>query len=478
MLTRQNRWKYRVYNAALAVVLFLVSGQHAMAQFGGGGMGAPGGGAGPAPVDEKPKFREHIFTEGGIAGRRETGDMLVADVIIRGNQRVSQALILQKLQTRRDRFYDQDIVLQDVKRLMDLGRFEHVTFDPQQVEGGMQVTFIVRERKMVTKVIYHGNRGINDRELGGRSGIQVNDALSKFAIENGRLRLVEYYREEGFNQATVEANVGLPASSDGRRPADPTAVIFRINEGPLERVRSIRIEGSTIVREGRLKTIIQSRGRRVGMINLGNKVNLRQIDEDVRRLETYYHNLGYLIAKVGRRMEYTEDGRRLDLTFVVEEGPRFSVRNVLIEGNQYIDEASLRSRLNLGPGDTFDGNLFDVDVGEITYGYGELGFIYAEVDATPVMLDQGNEVDLVYRIAEGDRWKVGSIRVHIDGEPHLMRESTMLNLIDLREGDFINRRFLELNVNRLKRSNLLETNPAVADPPDIVVRPLDGEVIR
>ena len=38
--------------------------------------------------------------------------------------------------------------------------------------------------------------------------------------------------------------------------------------------------------------------------------------------------------------------------------------------------------------------------------------------------DEANVVDLVYEIAEGDRWKVGEIRVNIDGEPHLMRETS------------------------------------------------------
>jgi len=114
------------------------------------------------------------------------------------------------------------------------------------------------------------------------------------------------------------------------------------------------------------------------------------------------------------------------------------------------------------------------DIGEIVYGYGELGFIYAEVNPKTIMRDENGIVDLVYEITEGDRWKVNSIRVEIDGEPHLMRESTMLNLIEMREGDYIDRRDLETGRNRIERSNLLETNPTIAEPPDIIVKPLEG----
>ena len=51
----------------------------------------------------------------------------------------------------------------------------------------------------------------------------------------------------------------------------------------------------------------------------------------------------------------------------------------------------------------------------------------------------------------------------------------MLNLVDLREGDFIDRRLLEVGRRRLTNSQLLETNPQIADAPDIIVEPHDGD---
>jgi outer membrane protein insertion porin family len=278
--------------------------------------------------------------------------------------------------------------------------------------------------------------------------------------------LIDYYHEEGFNQASIISSIGIPS--------DPSAVVFRINEGPKERVAEIRIEGNTIVNEARLKKIINSRGPMAGIVKyMNNTADLSKIDQDVNVLAGYYHNLGFLTATVGRRLEYDETGRWITVTFVIDEGPRFQVNNVQIVGNDFIEEESLRARLELEPGDMFDGTIMRRDVGELVYGYGELGFIYAEVEPKTVMRDEANTVDLVYEITEGDRWKVGQIRVNIDGESHLMRETTMLNLVDLREGDFIDRRTLELNRRRLERSQLLETNPQIADPPDIKVVPRD-----
>ena len=457
----------------LVVTVAIAAGgaSDALAQFGGGmgGMGAAGGGGAVPGPQEKQKFREYVHNSDGLPLRREKGDAVVLDVKVVGNKKIGLHRILQKLQTRKSRFYDYETVLGDVRRLNDMGSFDHVTFNIEERPDGVVVTYTVHERPTITRVVFHGNRAMTDRELKGRAGLVKDDPLNEFSIESSRRRLIDYYREEGFNQIAVASSIGIKG--------DNGAVVFRINEGPKERVADIRIQGNTIVSEARLKKIINSRGPMLGMLNyINNTADLTKIDQDVNVLAAYYHNLGFLTATVGRRLEYDESGKWVTVTFVINEGPRFQVNDVQIVGNEFVTKESLRQRLDLKPGDMFDGTLMRRDVGELVYGYGELGFIYAEIEPKTVMRDEANVVDLVYEINEGDRWKVGEIRVNIEGDPHLMRETTMLNLVDLREGDWIDRRTLELNRRRLERSQLLETNPQIADPPDIKVVPREDSL--
>ncbi|WP_173405104.1 BamA/OMP85 family outer membrane protein [Novipirellula maiorica] len=452
------------------LIAFALTPTLANAQMGGGGGfgGGQGGASAPGP-DTRPKFQDHVRSRDGVTIHREKGDAIVLDVTVRGNKAIGTHLIMQKIETRKDRFYDYETVLGDVRRLNDMGSFDHVTFKVDERPEGVAVTYFVHERPVITKVVFHGHRAFNNREIRNRAGVQANDPLSEFSVESARRRIIDYYLEEGFNQVAVDAQIGFGT--------DPGIVIFRINEGPKERIADITIKGNTIVNEARLKKIIASRGPTAGILSyIGNTANLAKIDNDVNVLATYYHNLGFLTATVGRRLHYDESGKWLYVTFVVNEGPRFKVNDVKIVGNQFITEESLRKRLELKAGDMFDGTLMRRDIGEITYGYGELGFIYAEVEPKTVMRDEANTVDLVYDVTEGDIWKVGRILVNIEGEPHLMRESTMLNMVDLREGDIIDRRSLELNRRRIERSQLLETNPQIADAPDIKVVPTDREV--
>ena len=447
--------------AIITLFAALIGASDARGQLGGG----PGGGGGDPPgPQQKPAFRDYVHERGGVKPVRESGDAIVADVTISGNTSISTDRVFQKIQTRKDRFYEFETVLADIRRLHEL--FEYATYELQERPDGIAVHFKVRERPTISVVHYHGNRAINDRDLAGRSGVNAGDPLNEFSIESGRRRLLDYYHEEGFNQAVVATVRG---AGD-----DPNAVLFRINEGPKERIKAIHIEGSTIVSEERLKKVINSRGPTAWVLRyLNNKADLSKIDQDVRVLESYYHNLGFLTATVGRRISYDASGKWMTVTFVVNEGVRYRVNDVKIVGNQFIETQSLMDNLTLKQGDMFNGTLMRKDVAEIMYGYGSFGFIYAEVQPQTVMRDEHDLVDLVYNIVEGDRWKIRNININIDGDPHLMKDTTLLNQIDLVEGEYINRRTLELNRRRIERQSLLEVNPAIAEPPDIRVIPLD-----
>ncbi|QEG38849.1 BamA/OMP85 family outer membrane protein [Roseimaritima ulvae] len=452
-----------LFNVFCFTLLFtLTTSTPSHAQMGGGGMGGSGGGA--PPPNERARFREHVHDMGGLRIRRESGDTIVTSVEIRGNRFVGTAKVLQLLETRPDRLFDEEMVLSDIRKLNEFGAFSDVRYRIEDRPEGKHVIFEVVELPTVSDVVYFGNRGLNDRELRGRSGVQANDPLNEFTIESAVRRLEDYYREQGFNNAVISSQVG--------HQGDPRAVVFRISEGVKERIHRIRIVGNQIEGEARLKKVIRSRDSfmRVGDY-IGNTANLQQIDADVDILTSYYRNLGFLRAHVSRLIEYDETGKWLNVTFVVVENERYIINDIKIVGNQFVPEEQLRERLTLKPGEFFSGMKLNLDTSELMYSYGTLGFIYCEVEPQPVMRDEPDRVDLVFKINEGDRWKIGQIFVNIEGEPHLMRETMLLNQLDLVEGQYIDRRKLESGRNVLNRLQLFETNPTLADAPDIKVVP-------
>ena len=159
------------------------------------------------------------------------------------------------------------------------------------------------------------------------------------------------------------------------------------------------------------------------------------------------------------------------MTFVIDEGPRYVVRDVSLAGPERFSEDDLRSQLQLKPGDYFNLDKMNADVNALRDTYGSQGYIFADVRATPRFQEEPGQLDLVYTIQEGEQFRVGRINVNIAGEfPHT-KETVVRDRLSIRPGDIVDIREVRSSERRLKASQLFIVNPTEGNPPRIVIRP-------
>ena len=448
----------------VVIAIFVLSGGRAIAQPGAGRGAGPGAGSGP-PSNE-PTFAKSLHATGGVQYSAGTGEV-VADVQIRGNRFVPEAKIWSHIRTRSGRAFDPQILESDVRRLTSVsGLFRDVQTYIQRTSEGVHVTFNVVERPTISYVKFIGNYRVSDKVLLRESGLNVGDALNIYSIREAQRRLQEFYQTRGFVKTEIEILEGDRSTDKG--------IVFDVAESTVERIWKVNFIGNKIASDGRLNTLIQSKPGYFKYLFRG-KVERSKIDEDVERLTAYYRGLGYFRARIGRELEYNDEGNWVTLTFVIDEGPRYIVRSVSVEGNQVFESSDLMQELTLLSGDYFHLGSMNRDVRSIRDRYGEFGYYFADISADPRFLEEPGQLDLVYNISEGKQYRVGNITVKIKGEfPHT-RESVVLNRMSIREGDVLDTREIERSERRIGSSQLFETNPARGNAPKITVRPSDIE---
>jgi outer membrane protein insertion porin family len=201
------------------------------------------------------------------------------------------------------------------------------------------------------------------------------------------------------------------------------------------------------------------------------KFDRAKLDADVEKLTAYYRDFGYFRARVGRQLEFDDSGKWVSIKFIVDEGPRYNVRNVTVIGNKTMRSQPLLDALELKDGKAYNRGQMDKDLQLLRDLYGSQGMIFAGVDAEPRFREEPGELDLVYKIQEGEPFRVGQINVHIAGEfPHT-RRNVVLNRLSLRPGDLIDIREIRDSERRLKLSQLFDSEQTGGEPPRIVVRP-------
>ncbi len=398
---------------------------------------------------------------------------LVVDVRVVGNKRTPTEKIMRYIYTKPNRAYNAETVEQDVRRLNRSGLVDSVRAQYQDAPNGAGriVVFDVFERATIKAVHYVGNRKIKTKTLSKEAKIKAGDPLEPFAIEEARSRLEAFYQEKGFVDARVSLHEGDQATDE--------RVVFVINEGSKKTILWTSFEGNTIASEARLRTQIKSKQGVVWLF--GGEVNRRQIQEDEDRLVEYYHDLGFFRARVGSLVEeYPLNDQRdwVTLKFVIDEGPRYSVRSLSVIGNKRIDTAELLRVVEIKEGQFYREDWMRRDENAIKDRYGAVGHVFADVKPEIIFDEEPGHLDLVYRIEEGERYRVGKIDVNIAGDfPHT-QITTVLNRLSLEPGDIIDIRELRDSQRRLRSSQLFKVDPQSGAMPEIAFSPPSPEEIE
>jgi outer membrane protein insertion porin family len=418
-----------------------------------------------APMFQEQSFSDRVWESGGPrVNQRHNGKMVLAIEIV-GNETVSQHKVLSHMQTRQDRIFDEKQLQLDIHELYRTELFRHIKSEIMEQPEGVIVRLVLSEEAMVTEVLFHGNTRMTDNELKKHCGIEAGDPANPFSVEMAQQRLLDLYHEKGMNQAAV-------AVIEGNKP-NQKRIIFAVDEGPVERIWAIHFVGNQLFRSDVLKTKIQSRDSWRGIKPFANLANRIKMEDDTQSLIELYRSLGYFQARVDYRMDYHPDSSWVDVTFVIDEGQQFHVRNISVVGNEYppFTTELLLGSMDLKPGDPFNHARMSKDQRRIRNDfYGRDGFIYVDVVPQAVFLEETGWLDLIYKINEGDQYIAGDIHFHTVGDSNHTKRSVPLNLISVVPGQLIDLRELEASERRLKHSQIFETNPTLGEPPSIRVR--------
>ncbi|MCA9262234.1 MAG: hypothetical protein KDA60_00235 [Planctomycetales bacterium] len=391
-------------------------------------------------------------------------DIQVKEVRVTGNQSVKTETIQSMLQTRSGRLFDEEQVQADVRKLINSKMFRDVRAYNKEAPDGVIVTFQVFEQPVVQHVHFVGNENEKDKKLTKEVGIKVGDSLHRYSVEEGKRRLEDYYHGKGYGRVHVKIIEGTNTGDVG--------VAYSINEGPKQRIFKTKIVGNTIDSEARLRTKVLSKPGKLWLF--GGKLNEDQLDEDVDRLYAYYHSLGFFQARIGRHVEFNDDEDWATVVFTVDEGPRFRVKDIRIVGCEKFSAESLQAKLQMEIGDYFNLSRLQEDLNMLRDLYGSSGYMFAKIDPQTRFAEEGGELDLVFNIDEGQRWRINEIHVNIAGDTSHTQRTVVLNRLSIRPGDYVNSREIRNSERRLQSSQLFEVNPARGQTPSIVVKPASG----
>jgi outer membrane protein assembly complex protein YaeT len=394
---------------------------------------------------------------GAIAwAQNQTGKIFVEDVIPEGNHAVPHQKIMGVVKTRPGGEYLQETVNEDVRRLYETKLFANVRAQLERTgDNKVKVHFIVAEYpSTVQEVVYQGAKHLKPDELetltGIRKGAPLNPIANKMAVQ----AILKRYNDMGRLFAGVEL-------VEGDKPGD-TRVVFNITEGPVVHVRSIKFTGNTFVSGARLRTQVDSSIQFLGIF--GGTYEPMRADLDVAHLEEYYRSFGYQNVHVSRELEWDPDFRHLHLVYHVQEGPRYRVTGVQVDGNKIVGSDQLLELGRVHPGDFYNKGAAEADKRRIQdiYGYQGYGVTVREQDFST----GPGLVAVHYEVQERPPAKVAGITIVGNTTT---RDNVILRQIPLYPGQILSYPDLRVAEKNLAKLGIFEMDPTKGGPPHVSV---------
>jgi outer membrane protein insertion porin family len=362
----------------------------------------------------------------------------VASLTFAGNARVDSIRIARAFEVRPGDVYDTRAVREGLLRLWSTNLFDDLEVRGTTSPEGVHLLLHVAERPRVARISFTGNDKRSEDDLKPHLGFREGDSWRPRLLVTARDSIRLEYTKEGYREVEIQAT------------ADSTAagmwVQFDIQEGKKAQVTAIAFEGIQAFTADDLDGEIKS-GKK-GFPFKSGTVKEENLEEDLRRLRTFYRERGFRDVRV-ERLPFRDGpkGDGVTLVYKIDEGPFYRMGNVRWEGNQAVPNMALLAlpQPTSGP---YDGTRIRLAVEGAYSTYAEEGFLYVQVEAIEAVRDS-NVVDVTFQIQEGPPSLVHKVR--ITGNTYT-KENVIRRELDLREGDLFRRSRLvntQQNVFRL-----------------------------
>lgn len=371
-------------------------------------------------------------------------DQTVDAVAIQGLERVSEQMVRSQMEVKAGQTANPRAVARDLRRLYGLGFFATIRVDLDSSGGRTVLTYLFVEKRLIEEVTVIGNDKVKTREIRGVLSWKEGDSFDREGYGEERDAILDLYRSKGFLNASVDIVVRDTQTSR-------VQVTYLIDEGKKARIRSIDFSGNSIFTDRKLRKIIKTRRARWF---LGGKYDEDNFEVDLRKIVEEYGNYGHLEADVpSTEFAYSPNGKKLEITIRLSEGPEYTVESLEIAGNIVYDDDELMRTVRVHAGDVHNRAQVEDDADFMRKGYEDGGYVNARVTPQVTLDREKKTTHVVHQITENELIYIREIKVTGNS---VTKDDVVRRSILIAPGDRYDGTALRASNSRLEASRYFE----------------------
>ena len=388
---------------------------------------------------------------------------VIKDIRVEGLQRTEPGTVFSYLPVKVGDTLNEEKAQQALRALFATGFFRDVRLE---VENSVLV-ILVEERPAIASVELSGVKEFeNDvvKRILRDVGLAEGRTFDRAVLENAEQELKRQYLSRGRYAAEVQTTV-TPLERNR------VGISISVTEGDVAKIRSINIVGAQTFPEKEL--LDQLALRTPGWLTWYTKADQyskQKLQADLETLKSYYQNRGYLDFSVdSTQVSITPDRRDIYITINVNEGEKYTVSSVALEGETLLPREQLQKLIKVKPGEVFSRQRLTESTKAITDRLGNEGYAFANANAIPQVDKEKRTVGFAIVVDPGRRVYVR--RINIAGNTRTRDEVIRREMRQL-EGSYYDASKIQLSKTRIDKTQYfkdvgVETTP-VAENQDQV----------
>jgi outer membrane protein insertion porin family len=371
---------------------------------------------------------------------------LIASIGPTGNTRIDSGAILRNITSRTGDLYETEKLREDLKKVYKMGYFDDVSLKVTDTAEGKNVVFEVKEKPVISQVTINGQDELKEDAIREVISVIPNTILNPKKIRDAVNNIQALYKSKGFYNTRVTPNLSYP------KP-DRVDISFVIDEGKKVYIKDIRFAGNDTFKDSKLTKVMGTKEKGwLSWFNDSGVLNLEILEQDAARITAFYHNNGFIEAKVGKP-EVAQDEEWLYVTIEISEGNRYKVGTVDLSGDIIGNKEELLELLKVNDKDYLDRSVLRQDILWLNDYYAELGYAYAEANPTINTNKEEQLVDIIINLNKGDLVYIN--RITIKGNTRT-RDKVIRRELLIRERGVFDSKALRQSHQRLQRLDFFE----------------------
>lgn len=374
-------------------------------------------------------------------------EMRIAKIEFKGNRKIESSAVNQVVKSAKGNLFSETDLSSDIKAIYKMGFFDDVATDVTGTSEGKIITFILKEKALITEIKIKGNKAIEKSEIESALTFKIREVFNPGKVVASIEKIKSLYDNKGYNNAEIKYVIDKEGDKD-------TRITIDITENERLYIKTISFEGNRAFTNKELKKTIDATEWGIfHFVTDSGLLKKEQLRQDVNKVSAFYLNHGFINAQVGEpEITYGKKGIYVKISIV--EGKQFKVGKVDITGDTLtVPRPELLDKLKINKKEYYDREAIMKDIEYLTQACNDDGYAYADITPRTVPNEKDQTVDVLYQIKKGNQ--VYFNRITITGNTKT-RDKVIRRQLAIGEGDLYNSSKLKKSYMELNRLRYFE----------------------